>query len=68
MQIHNHDVIYRFLDGVKAVMSELLPPEKKETVIGEGKTLEVSFTTLQLSLQSDMCYYRYHTITTRYCL
>lgn len=42
VQIHSHKVIYRFLDDVKAVMSALLPPAFKETVIGEAKTLQVS--------------------------
>lgn len=41
VQIHNHDVIYRFLDDMISVMSSLLPPGFKETVIGEAKTLEV---------------------------
>lgn len=42
VQIHSHDVIYRFLDDVKSVMSGLLPPAFKETVIGEAQTLQVS--------------------------
>lgn len=42
VQIHSHDVIYRFLDDVKSVMSGLLPPAFKETVIGEARTLKVS--------------------------
>ncbi len=42
VQIHSHDVIYRFLDDVKAVMSGLLPPSFKETTIGEANTLQVS--------------------------
>lgn len=42
VQIHSHKVIYRFLDDVKAVMSALLPPVFKETLIGEAKTLQVS--------------------------
>lgn len=50
VQIHKHDVIYRFLDGVKAVMSELLPTEKKETVVGQGKTLEVRLALLHPTL------------------
>ncbi|CAM9093951.1 unnamed protein product [Ectocarpus sp. 4 AP-2014] len=45
VQIHSHDVIYRFLDDVKAVMSSLLPPAFEETVIGEAKTLQVFETT-----------------------
>eukprot|EP00752_Nemacystus_decipiens_P006400 g5764.t1 len=45
VQIHSHDVIYRFLDDVKSVMSGLLPPALKETVIGEAKTLQVFETT-----------------------
>lgn len=42
VQIYNHDVIYRFLDDIKAIMSEFLPVELKENVVGEGSTLEVS--------------------------
>lgn len=41
VQIHCHDVIYRFLDNVKAIMSEFLPMERKETLVGEAQTLEV---------------------------
>lgn len=41
VQIHSHDVIYRFQDDVKSVMSTLLPPAFKETVVGEAKTLQV---------------------------
>lgn len=46
VQIHSHKVIYRFLDDVKAVMSSLLPPVFKETVIGEAQILQVSQSTL----------------------
>lgn len=42
VQIYSHDVIYRFLDDVKTVMSELLRVEVKETILGEAKTLQVS--------------------------
>lgn len=42
VQIYSHDVIYRFLEDAKAIMSEFLPVELKETVVGEGTTLEVS--------------------------
>lgn len=42
VQIHSHDVIYRFLDDVKSVMSGLLPLAFEETVIGEAKILKVS--------------------------
>lgn len=41
VQIFTHKVIYRFLDDVKMVMSDLLPPDVKETVLGEGDILEV---------------------------
>lgn len=43
VQIFTHKVIYRFLDDIKIVMSELLPPDMKETVVGEGDILEVSW-------------------------
>lgn len=42
VQIYSHDVIYRFLDDVKTVMSEFLKVEMKETILGEAKTLQVS--------------------------
>ncbi|CAM9114227.1 unnamed protein product, partial [Laminaria digitata] len=45
VQIYSHDVIYRFLDDVKTVMSEFLRVEVKETVLGEAKTLQVFETT-----------------------
>lgn len=41
VQIYSHDVIYRFLDDVKTVMSEFLAVEATETVLGEAKTLQV---------------------------
>lgn len=41
VQLFTHEVIYRFLDDVKVVMSDLLPPNKKETIVGEGGILEV---------------------------
>lgn len=41
VQIHSHDVIYRFLDDVKAVMSSHLPTAFKETMVGEAQTLQV---------------------------
>lgn len=42
VQIYCHDVIYRFLDDMKIVMSKFLPPDMKETLVGQAKTLEVS--------------------------
>ena len=42
VQIYSHDVIYRFLDDVKTVMSEFLQVEATETVLGEAKILQVS--------------------------
>ncbi|CAM9450843.1 unnamed protein product [Hapterophycus canaliculatus] len=45
VQIHSHDVIYRFLDDVKAVMCSHLPRAFKETMIGEAETRQVFETT-----------------------
>lgn len=41
VQLFTHKVIYRFLDDVKVLMSDLLPPDMKETLMGEGGILEV---------------------------
>lgn len=61
VQVHSHDVIYRFLDDVKSVMSGLLPSAFKETVIGEAKTLEVSQCILY-------CIVLYSVHTVLYCI
>lgn len=41
VQIHTNKVIYRFLDDVKAAMSNFLSPDMKEQIVGEGEILEV---------------------------